>query len=295
MGSITQQERLNRVKAEIEKRINDEVNSLDELSIESALNIISDYYQSTRIPGFPLNKRKDFLQFTWHFDENWIKENELKRHNDKVMISVWRLLVIMGQYAWVSGVSFYYPSSKNLIKYGNGIISCENPRKVDEFMKSVTSSGVMKKIRTEKPAETRFYTYIMGIKELYVPHPAYDIEVKFKCRNDETCKSIVDLFDIIAINGHKNYLGLTNGKSKEERSDIFWDLISDKIEFVAHHQYENVWGYNNSLQRINYTDKEASLHYLVDIKKNEFCQQIGSFLKQLGAIKVEKTETLYKD
>ena len=291
MVSRVIQKRLDKVKDEYLDRFEQIINSDTGITPDVVLKILSESFTRKRISGFPIDKRKDHVQMVWHFDQEWIEENSFEEEKKMATVSLWRLFVVPGGYAWVVGVNFQYLLTAKTEMFEQGIISCENPEEITEFLHRVNDSIVGNYIKNTKPDSVYTDSGLVGEKEEFLDYPTFEIEVVFTCEDEKSCQDIYQIFDIIVKEECKDFLGLTNAKDNIERRDVFWEYVQDKLEWTQDHQYEAVWGYALSLNKIGRKGKEASLNFTVDIIKGDFIRQISAFLKELGATTVKLIES----
>ncbi|MEM7284248.1 MAG: hypothetical protein AAF438_21805, partial [Pseudomonadota bacterium] len=212
-------------------------------------------------------------------------------HKNVGCVSIWRLLVVPGDFAWVIGVNFFYSMSHEVRQIGHGVLGCENPDKVDTFLEDLRDSPVSELLTSGTPVGSKLVTNVIGCRGDFVFDPKFDVVVCFECKDTNTRDTIVGLFDVIVRENSRDLLGHIKGKILAQRRDIFFDQLEDKLSWTQEHQFIVVRAYAHQLHQLKVDGAGVSLHFVVDAYRYHFCRQISSMLKELGASKVTITET----
>lgn len=285
--SVALEKRLDKLQQSIRQSLDDHGGAIESLSPTTALKVLSDSYRSTRVAGLPVDKRKDHLQVVYRLSDPSAVEIFTHPYKDVGCISIWRLLVAPYDLAHVIGVNFFYDLSKSMRAVGNGIISCEHPERVKEFLSELKSSPVHEVLTAATPEGASFMANIVGCRGDYISDPKYDVAVTLTCNDAQKHRAIVELFDVLVHDDCQDYLGVAHGKSMLERRDYWYEkLLEKRLSWTQEHKFEVVRAYAHLLKRIESADNKTTLYFVVDAYRNHFHRQISSMLRELGASKV---------
>lgn len=283
--------RLEKLEASIKSRLDGLGVALEEVNPLQVLEILSESYRTERISGLPVAKRKDHLQVVYRFTPESMDNTLTWGHKNVGCISIWRLLVVPGDFAWVIGVNFYFTLSDETERLGHGIISCENPDDVDAFLCEIDDSQIGELLTSVQPVFVKLIENVIGCRGEFVSDPKYDVVVTFECAKAENKKTIIELFDIVVRHGHQDLLGLAKDKTLAQRTRILFDQLEDKLSWTQEHGFVVVHSYAHLLYHIKADGPRTELHFVVDAYRYHFCRQISAMLKELGANKVSIRET----